>query len=584
MGVLASPTITCQHSRTMFDSLDLIILKAKWHDQSIAPRRPREQDVQSVFLKGTLKSVATYRILGAQTEEVPETWDFKVLSEVTDEFIDLLINKENLLHILYPFSVKNSFMRSVSVMEWNAKTPSEWDWENLAMYGGRTIEIPKSVQLSSNEAKGDDAVENVQGYSSSSGDFCGTYLGHGSSSKNMVSASKSSSKEGTKTLGVTNDFSKGSIEEEEFSAADKDRVFPNTGASVGSGEAMIGLKLGRRTYFEDMCAGSTTKTTSLSVIPMLPSPTIKRLRASYQSAQAPHCQVEGCNLDLVSAKDYHRRHRICENHSKSPTVTVAGMERRFCQQCSRQLFGLWCKRFHDLSEFDDRKRSCRRRLSDHNARRRRPPSEAMHFRSTRMSSSFCDQRQRMNFLLNRVPIPLSNRTWERDCNSKVTLAGDRTMNTAKGGATDRKSNCPSDSMSSAISTLHSGDTNRVYSSSATPPHVFNYDASAIANLDVGPEIRRALSLLSTNSWAFSEPEPTSLDQLVHGSLITVAQPVMQSYAQSWAPASSVRVEQAPSHLQVHSLDTQDTESTRFQEFQLFRTPHESDSFFPNHIS
>ncbi|KAK2972685.1 hypothetical protein RJ640_025536 [Escallonia rubra] len=375
-------------------------------------------------------------------------------------------------------------------MEWNAKTPSEWDWENLAMYGGRTIEIPKRVQLSSNEAEGHDAVENVPGYSSSSGDFCGTNLGHGYSSKNMVSASESSSKERTMTLGVTDGFPKGSIEEEEFSGADKDRVYPNTGASVGSGEAMIGLKLGRRTYFEDM--------------------------------------------------------------------------------------------FHDLSEFDDRKRSCRRRLSDHNARRRRPPSEAMQFRSTRMSSSFCgdlsilkllklhswNQRQGMDFLLNRVPIPLSNRTWERDCNFKVALAGDPIMNTAKGGATNRKSDCPSDSMSSAVSSPHS-DTNRVYSSSATPPHVFNYgsDASAIANLDVAPEIRRALSLLSTNSWGFSEPEPTSLDQLVQGSLITVAQPVMQSHAQSWALASSVRVEQAPSHSQVqHSLDTQDTESTQFQEF------------------
>ncbi|KAK3008770.1 hypothetical protein RJ639_015220, partial [Escallonia herrerae] len=461
--------------------------------------------------------------------------------------VDLVVNKDDLLHILYPVSVKTSFMRFVSVMEWNAKTPFERDWENLAMYGGRAIEIPKHVQLSSNEAEGHYAVENVPGYSSSSGDFCGTNLGHGSSSKNMVSASESSSKEGTKTLGVTDGVPKGSIEEE-FSGADKDRVYPNTGASVGSGEAMIGLKLGRRTYFEDMCAASATKTTSLCVIPMLPSPPTKRPRASYQSTQAPRCQVEGCNLDLVSAKDYHRRHRICESHSKCPKVTVAGMERRFCQQCSRQLIGLWCKRFHDLSEFDERKRSCRRRLSDHNARRRRPPSEAMQFRSTRMSSSLCDQRQRMNFLLNRVPIPLSNRTWERDCNSKVTLAGNPTMNTAKGGAIDRKSNCPSDSMSSAISTLHS-DTNRVRSSSATPPHVFNYDpyASAVTNLDVAPEIRRALSLLSTNSWAFSKPEPTSLDQLVRGSLITVEQPVMQSYAESWALASSLRVEQAPSH-------------------------------------
>ncbi|GFP84460.1 squamosa promoter-binding-like protein 3 [Phtheirospermum japonicum] len=94
--------------------------------------------------------------------------------------------------------------------------------------------------------------------------------------------------------------------------------------------------------------------------------------------QNPCCQVEGCNLDLKSAKDYHRRHRICEGHSKSPKVIVAGMERRFCQQCSK---------FHDLSEFDDKKRSCRRRLSDHNARRRRVQPESVHLGPAGLSSA-----------------------------------------------------------------------------------------------------------------------------------------------------------------------------------------------------
>ena len=47
------------------------------------------------------------------------------------------------------------------------------------------------------------------------------------------------------------------------------------------------------------------------------------------------CQVEGCGLDLTRVKDYHRKHRVCEAHTKSPRVIVAGQERRFCQQCSR---------------------------------------------------------------------------------------------------------------------------------------------------------------------------------------------------------------------------------------------------------
>ncbi|CAA6668680.1 unnamed protein product [Spirodela intermedia] len=44
------------------------------------------------------------------------------------------------------------------------------------------------------------------------------------------------------------------------------------------------------------------------------------------------------------------------------TVVVAGLCQRFCQQCSR---------FHEISEFDDAKRSCRKRLAGHNERRRK---------------------------------------------------------------------------------------------------------------------------------------------------------------------------------------------------------------------
>ncbi|CAJ1948174.1 unnamed protein product [Sphenostylis stenocarpa] len=76
----------------------------------------------------------------------------------------------------------------------------------------------------------------------------------------------------------------------------------------------------------------------------------------------PRCQVEGCHVALVNAKEYHRRHRVCDMHSKAPKVVVLGVEQRFCQQCSR---------FHVVSEFDESKRSCRRRLAGHNERRRK---------------------------------------------------------------------------------------------------------------------------------------------------------------------------------------------------------------------
>ncbi|KAL6840663.1 hypothetical protein ACP4OV_029527 [Aristida adscensionis] len=74
----------------------------------------------------------------------------------------------------------------------------------------------------------------------------------------------------------------------------------------------------------------------------------------------PSCQAEGCRAEL--SERYNRRHKVCVPHSKTPVVLVAGIRQRFCQQCSR---------FHELSEFDDLKRSCRRRLMGHNERRRR---------------------------------------------------------------------------------------------------------------------------------------------------------------------------------------------------------------------
>eukprot|EP00198_Chlamydomonas_reinhardtii_P010649 XP_001699986.1 squamosa promoter binding protein [Chlamydomonas reinhardtii] len=80
------------------------------------------------------------------------------------------------------------------------------------------------------------------------------------------------------------------------------------------------------------------------------------------------CQVEGCGHDLTGEKGYYQRYRICEPHVKLLTVEVEGRACRFCQQCGR---------FHELSEFDGTKRSCRARLLLHNARRRkRDPVDA----------------------------------------------------------------------------------------------------------------------------------------------------------------------------------------------------------------
>ncbi|KAK7395604.1 hypothetical protein VNO78_16168 [Psophocarpus tetragonolobus] len=144
-------------------------------------------------------------------------------------------------------------------------------------------------------------------------------------------------------------------------------------------ESGLSLNLGGRTYFS---SGSDH-----TVNPFYRS---KALESVGVSSNLPRCQAEGCNADLSQEKHYHRRHKVCEFHSKAATVVAAGLTQRFCQQCSRLcLFSrklyvmtnlplgvaIWGQSlalgFQVLSEFDNGKRSCRKRLADHNRRRRK---------------------------------------------------------------------------------------------------------------------------------------------------------------------------------------------------------------------
>ncbi|XP_031097262.1 squamosa promoter-binding-like protein 1 isoform X1 [Ipomoea triloba] len=92
----------------------------------------------------------------------------------------------------------------------------------------------------------------------------------------------------------------------------------------------------------------------------------KKTKVAGGSSNRAVCQVEDCQMDLTNSKDYHRRHKVCEVHSKATKALVGNAMQRFCQQCSR---------FHALQEFDEGKRSCRRRLAGHNSRRRKTHPE-----------------------------------------------------------------------------------------------------------------------------------------------------------------------------------------------------------------
>eukprot|EP00887_Chlorella_sp_A99_P000749 scaffold5.g749.t1 len=103
----------------------------------------------------------------------------------------------------------------------------------------------------------------------------------------------------------------------------------------------------------------------------------KGVGRSRQRKSKVTCQVAGCGADLAGSKRYYKwvwyqwgevwggaapgRYRICLYHSTLPSIVLDGREQRFCQQCGR---------FHDMSEFAGKRKSCQRKLDRHNQRRK----------------------------------------------------------------------------------------------------------------------------------------------------------------------------------------------------------------------
>ncbi|KAL6574010.1 squamosa [Orobanche hederae] len=63
------------------------------------------------------------------------------------------------------------------------------------------------------------------------------------------------------------------------------------------------------------------------------TPSKRRVSNAGESTERT-CQIEDCTADMSCAKQYHRRHKVCEFHAKSAVVLLAGLRQRFCQQCS----------------------------------------------------------------------------------------------------------------------------------------------------------------------------------------------------------------------------------------------------------
>ncbi|KAJ4747873.1 Squamosa promoter-binding-like protein 12 [Rhynchospora pubera] len=357
-------------------------------------------------------------------------------------------------------------------------------------------------------------------------------------------------------------------------------------------QPQLGLGLGKRTYFEGDKKGEKKAKDGAG--------TGGGAGAGGGHVQNTRCQVEGCGMDLSSAKDYHRKHRVCENHSKCPRVIVAGQERRFCQQCSR---------FHALTEFDQKKRSCRRRLSDHNARRRKPQPDTFSFGSTRVPSPYYDERRQISFMWNKAPFglmrPVTSSSWEGLSDLKFSNGKDLWIKPAKGngglvdgqilhlGSQNGNHNTNlNPSLSNPFPTL-GHDVDGLLSVKGTTVQVLNQGpeatGTAASNLDGAPDLRRALSLLSSPTATTASPTWASSPDTVGptSSLLQFSDPHTPSSQTVTLTASSLPNNssfwfdtQPVLPFSVHNGGAA-TGGVQFQEFQLLKpaAPYETTAFF-----
>ncbi|KAL1565299.1 squamosa promoter-binding-like protein 12 [Salvia divinorum] len=424
-------------------------------------------------------------------------------------------------------------------MDWNTK----WDWESYDTFGPKKLQLVDWTVIDDGEI--DAGSFNLSAGGGNSG-ASGSDGGRVSSAKSSISVSDSSTKDGQ----APPDFKLLAYEDYKIT---EPQGTPE--ASIGSVEPLIGLKLGKRTYFENSGAGSLVKGAS--------DASLKKTKSAGGNLPTPRCVVEGCNIDLSTAKDYHRKHRVCDIHSKAPKVVVGGLERRFCQQCSR---------FHNPSEFDEKKRSCRRRLSDHNARRRKPQQDVIQY-TTRLPSPFYGGRQQMSFLLsNGPPVHAKNMgdtAWD---SSKFTLTKEYHPSKSSGdGFSSEQMHIPGAKHPRFICSADKGFP-ASKSSVANASNPGSKGSPRSSHLDAVPEYPRALSLLSNSSWG---PESVALAP-IHGNEACVSQPTMHGIPEG-TPLSSSEFWLHPPSAHQPRLQPWPADAN----FQRFVTPCEETDLYSN---
>ncbi|KAL0364338.1 UNVERIFIED_CONTAM: Squamosa promoter-binding-like protein 12, partial [Sesamum angustifolium] len=190
-------------------------------------------------------------------------------------------------------------------------------------------------------------------------------------------------------------------------------------------------------------------------------------------------------------------------------------------------------------------------------------------------------RQQISFLLNNAPLIHSknpaNPTWDSTNNSKFTLTKGYPSKSNGDEGTDEQMHMPGIKLPHVID-MHGTAANGVLASKSSMPTILNPGSKGplmCSHLDAAPEYRRALSLLSSNSWGSCGPESMPVHDQLHEHNTNVAQPMMHATPEG-VPLSSSQF-----WLTGHQL-TQPRVATNgnFQEVQLLKTPYEAD-FYSN---
>ena len=183
------------------------------------------------------------------------------------------------------------------------------------------------------------AVENQRFGELGFPEMIGRQLNHNSTSE-VVRSSKVGEHVVNPVMSMPNGFS---------GEDDSTSKLSSSGADSNSRDySFIDVNLGRLADIRDAHNSKFSKGAPILLSSSESSSPAKRVRASSMHSQTSFCQVYGCHKDLSSSKDYHKRHKVCEIHSKTAKVIVNGIEQRFCQQCSRYLMFLSSSTYFSL--------------------------------------------------------------------------------------------------------------------------------------------------------------------------------------------------------------------------------------------